>query len=82
MIIEELEKKLIKQINSLEDELQLDEIYRLLGFVKDESDIYYFTKEQKRKIEEAQERYKIGEFLTAEEANKEVDEWLDKFSAY
>lgn len=72
----ELKKKLIKRINNIEDELLLQEVSRLIDTVDDESDIYYFTEEESRAIEEARESYKRGEFLTDEEANKEVDEWL------
>ena len=72
----ELKKKLIKRINSIEDELLLQEVSRLIDAGDDESDIYYFTEEESRAIEEARESYKRGEFLTDEEANKEVDEWL------
>ena len=74
----ELKKKLIKQINNIEDELLLQEMSRLAGIGDEESDIYYFTEEESRAIEEARESYARGEFLTNEEANKEVDKWLGK----
>jgi uncharacterized membrane protein len=74
----ELKKKLIKQINNIEDELLLQEVSRLINTGEDESDIYYFTEEESRAIEEAREQYAKGEFLSNEEANKEVDEWLGK----
>jgi predicted transcriptional regulator len=51
---------------------------RLAGIGDEESDIYYFTEEENRAIEEARESYARGEFLTNEEANKEVDKWLGK----
>ena len=74
----ELKKKLIKRINNIEDELLLQEVSRLIDTGEDESDIYYFTEEESRAIEEAREQYAKGEFLSNEEANKEVDEWLGK----
>jgi len=74
----ELKKKLIKQINNIEDELLLQEVSRLINTGEDESDIYYFTEEESSAIEEARVDYAKGEFLTNEEANKEVDEWLGK----
>lgn len=74
----ELKKKLIKRINNLEDESLLREMSRLMGFSEEGSDIYCFTEEESRAIEEAREQYGKGEFLTNEEANKEVDEWLGK----
>jgi predicted transcriptional regulator len=74
----ELKKKLIKQINKIEDDFLLEEISRLAGVGNEESDIYCFTEEENKAIEEAREAYARGEFLTEEEANKEVDEWLGK----
>jgi uncharacterized membrane protein len=74
----ELKKKLIKRINNIEDELLLQEVSRLIDTEEDESDIYYFTEEESKAIEEAREQYAKGEFLSNEEASKEVDEWLGK----
>jgi uncharacterized membrane protein len=74
----ELKKKLIKQINNIEDELFLLEMSRLIDFENEESEVYCFTEEESRAIEEAREQYAKGEFLSNEEANKEVDEWLGK----
>jgi hypothetical protein len=76
MKILELKEKLIKQINNIEDESLLVEISELLDFEKDESDIYYFTDEQKRAIEKAQEGYARGEYLSNDEADKQVEEWF------
>ena len=72
----ELKKRLIKRINRIKDELLLQEMSRLAGVEVEESDVYFFTEEESRAIEEAREAYARGEFLTDEEANKEVDEWL------
>ena len=36
--------------------------------------IYIFSEAQKQVIEEAQEQYKNGNFKTAEEVDKEIDE--------
>lgn len=74
----ELKKKLIKQINHIEDKLLLQEMSRLSGLAMEEADVYFFTDEESSAIEETQQDYAQGEFLTNEEANKEVDEWLGK----
>lgn len=73
----ELKKKLIKRINNIEDELLLEEISRLLDVEKDESDIYYFTKEEREAVEEARKQYARGEYKNNEEANKLFDEWSE-----
>lgn len=74
----ELKSKLINRINKLEDDLLLEEISRLIEIENEESEIYCFTDEESKSIEEAREQYTKGEFLSNEEANKEVDEWLGK----
>lgn len=74
----ELKKKLIKRINSLDDDVLLQEISRLAGIGDEESDIYYFTKEEWEAVEEARKQYARGEYLSNEEANKLFDEWLDE----
>lgn len=72
----ELKKKLIKRINNIEDDLLLEELSWLIDAKGFESGVYHFTEEEREAIEEAQLDYAKGEFLTNEEANKEVDEWL------
>ncbi len=71
----ELKKKLINRINKIEDELLLQDMSRLIDIEEDESDIYYFTKEEKDAVEEARKQYARGEYLSNEEANKLFDEW-------
>lgn len=63
------------QINNIEDELLLQEVSRLIDTGEDESDIYYFTKEERDAVEEARKQYARGEYLSNEEANKLFDEW-------
>lgn len=41
-------------------------------------EVYKFSDEQKAAIEEAEDQIKKGEFLTDEEATKDIEEWLKK----
>jgi predicted transcriptional regulator len=70
-----LQEILIKKISSTTDERILQEVNRLLETGADE-DIYQLTPEQIAGIEESREQIKNGQFLTNEEANKEIQEWL------
>lgn len=70
-----LQEILIKKISSTTDERILQEVNRLLETGADE-DIYRLTPEQIAGIEESKEQIKNGQFLTNEEANKEMQEWL------
>ncbi len=72
----ELKKRLIRKINTLENSMLLEEMSRLAGIEDDETSIYFLSEEQKNAVEQAQAQYLKGEFLTNNEANKEIDEWL------
>jgi predicted transcriptional regulator len=76
----ELKEKLIDKIQHIDDENILAEVNRLLGIESESesNDIFVFSEAEKIKIEEARLQIKNGEFLTHEEANKEIDEWLEK----
>jgi GTP-binding protein EngB required for normal cell division len=76
----ELKEKLIDKIQHTDDEHILAEVNRLLGIENDyeSNDVFIFSEAEKIKIEEARLQIKNGNFLTHEEANKEIDEWLEK----
>jgi hypothetical protein len=76
----ELRERLINKISHTEDENILAEVNRLLGIEtqSEADDVFIFTETEKMKIEEARLQIKNGDFLTHDEANKEIDEWLEK----
>jgi hypothetical protein len=74
----ELKKKLIGKITDSEDENLLLEVYRLLELENDALSIYPLTDEQISVVRESQQQVKSGKYLTNDDANKEIDEWLEK----
>jgi tRNA A22 N-methylase len=74
----ELRKRLIDKIQTTKDERILEEAYRLLEIETEDIEIYKLNDDQKRAISEARQQIKNGQFLTDEQANKEIDEWLNK----
>ncbi len=74
----ELRKRLIDRIQRTKDERILEEAYRLLEHETQDSEIYRLNDDQKKSISEARQQIKNGQFLTEEQANKEIDEWLNK----
>ena len=78
MSIIELKKKLINKIQETVDNSLLEEALRLLDIESDESDTLVLNEEQTNAVNEAQAQIKSGQFLTNEQANKEIDEWLNK----
>lgn len=54
----------------------LKEMCRLARIGGDKNDIYYLLKEQLKTVEEDEQDYKNGQFISNEEANKEIEEWI------
>ena len=78
MSTKELRKKVIEEIEKTENEDLLGEVYRLLQCETSDIEIYKLSNDQKEAISEARNQIKNGQFLTDEEANKEINEWLKK----
>jgi len=73
----ELKKRLIAKITQTQNNQILEEMYRLI--VNEETDrIYELSADQKKAVEEAQQQFKNGQFLKRDQADKEIEEWLDK----
>lgn len=44
----------------------------------DNNEIFKFSDEQRKAVNEARQQIKNGQFLADDQANKEIDEWLGK----
>ena len=69
--------RLINKIKTIKDKNVLDEIYRLLEIDFDD-DVYVTSHEQKEAIAQARTQINNGQVMSAEEADKDIDEWLEK----
>ncbi len=78
MTVFELKKRLITRINRTDNNELLKEMFRLIENEEADLTVYELSRQQKNAIEEAQDQYKKGETLTNEQANSEIDEWLEK----
>jgi hypothetical protein len=74
----ELKEKLIEKIQNTDDENILEEAYRLLDLKTADIEKYGFSDDQKSEVNESIIQIKQGKFLTNDDANKEIDEWLNK----
>jgi len=70
-------EKIINRIKELEDLNLIDEINRLLEIEFDDSP-YITNQDQRNAIREARNQIKKGDTLTEDQADNEIDEWLDK----
>lgn len=73
----ELKIDLINRISGLTDMSVIEQVKRLLDFELSNG-VYITTDEQKQAVYSAQMEIENGEFLTEEEAENEIQKWLEK----
>lgn len=69
-------RELIAKINELDDSAILEEVRRLLDTCVDDR-VYPVSDEDREAIEDALRQIEAREFLTHEEAERDVQEWLN-----
>lgn len=74
----ELRKRLIDKIQKTENEDLLREAYRLLELETEDIEIYKLSDDQRKAVLEGRQQIRNGQFLTDDQANNEIDEWLNK----
>lgn len=74
----ELRKRLIDKIHQTQDGRILEEIFRLLEMELEDIDIYKLNEGQKKAISLARVQINQGQFLSEEDADKEIDQWLNE----
>ena len=75
-LIAELKKRLVNKIEKTHNENVLEEVLRLLQLESDDIEVYKLSEDQKNAVNEARQQIKNGQFLTDDEANKDINEWL------
>lgn len=73
-----LRKKLIEKIQKTDDDNLLKEAYRLLELDAEDIEIYKLSDDQKQIVNEAKHQIQNGKYLTNDQADKEINEWLSK----
>jgi hypothetical protein len=74
----ELKNKVIGKINQINNDAILNEVYQLLDDSFEDSEIYQLSENHKIAIEIAKIQINRGEYLTNDEANKDIGKWLNK----
>ncbi len=78
MTVKELKVKLINEINQSQDNELLEEMYRLISNQETDNNLYILSDEQIKAVEEAELQIKNGETLDSDQADKEIEGWLEK----
>lgn len=68
----EIRKRLTDKIQHTQDGRILEEVYRLLEMESEDINIYKLHEAQKKAISLARDRIKQGQFLSEEDADKEI----------
>ncbi|AZI39157.1 MULTISPECIES: hypothetical protein [Epilithonimonas] len=66
-------KKILKERIDFSDEATLEKIEKLL-----DEEVFILSDKQIIQIKEAKAEYLKGNFLTEEEANKDIEKWLEE----
>ena len=78
MSSQEMKNKLIDKIQLTDDDNILEEVYRILDVSTQEVDRIILSDDQKAQINKGMLDIEEGRFLTNDEANREIEEWLKK----
>ena len=74
----EIRKRLIDKIKNTENNTLLEEAYRLFELEDEDLSVYQLNKDQIQAIIEAREQISSGNYLISDQADKEIDEWLER----
>lgn len=78
MNTKELKHKVIDKINQLEDDNLLIDLIRIIDNSAIDNEFYRLSENHKKAIDTAIDQIEKGDFLTNEQSNKQIDEWLKK----
>ena len=74
----DLKEKVISEIQKLDNDNLIAEIYELLKHESEDPEVYVLNPEQMAAIDEAQAQIKAGQYLTDKEAQQNFEEWLKR----
>ena len=75
----ELREMLLEKISAIEDDELLHETAHLMDFKqKMTNGVYIRSPGESEAVNEGLEQLKNGQWVSHEEANREIDEWLEK----
>ncbi len=74
---EELKIDVINKINQLKYPHIIEDIQKLIDFELS-TDLYNLSEEQINRVKEGKEEYQNSEILNKQEANQEIEKWLNE----
>ncbi len=78
MTTNELRHKVIDRVNELEDVILLKDLIKLIDCNTEDDEMYILNSNHKNAINKAIDQIEKGDYLTNEQSNNMIDEWLNK----
>lgn len=78
MSVSELRLEIINRINAIEDELILEEIFKLVDIESHMDSVYRLTDEERKAVNIGFKDIEAGRTYSSEVADKMIKEWLRK----
>jgi hypothetical protein len=78
MTIQELRLKVIDKVNKLDDDSLLNDLIRLIDDNENDDEKYELSDNHKKAINRAVDQIENGDYLTNEQSNNQINEWLNR----
>ena len=78
MSVTELKLRIINKITTIEDELILEEIFKLVDMESEMDSVYRLTDPERKAVETGLKDIKEGRVYSSEAADNMIKEWLKK----
>lgn len=76
MSISEIRKKIVRRVNEVENDIILEEVFRILDHSDNVTEIYQFSQTQLNILDKREHEVKNGKFINNEDSELELDKWL------
>ncbi len=78
MSVAEIKSNIINEISSINDLKKLEDLTEFLGINMSKKEVYVFSPEQRIRIEKALKQVENGEYISDEEAEKQIQKWFEE----
>lgn len=78
MTVVELKERLIEKINATDDEKTLERLTCIIDIDAETGNVYKMSDEERAAVADGRSQIKNGQWLSHEDANKQIDEWLNE----
>ncbi len=76
MTLTEIKKEILERVNEVNDNIILEEVYRILQIPIKPEEVFRFSDSQNELLNKREDEIDKGDFVTHEESEKDLDEWL------